>query len=134
MRHQYKVKKLGRDKPARESMIISQAKTLLKTGKLTTTTARAKVTASFVDSLLSKVVTLDNTQAERYVEQKLRDKDFAGYVVGTLKPLVNQKQTGFTSSYKMDFRKGDNADMSMLVLIKQEAKSEKQKAKKTKSK
>lgn len=130
MRHQNKVKKLGRDKSAREAMIISQAKTLIKHGKLTTTTARAKVTSAFVDKILAKAVSMEDQVAKYFIEQQLKDKDFANYVVEEVKPLVAKRASGFTSSYKLDFRKGDNSDMTMLVLLKEEDK----KPKKSKSK
>lgn len=127
MRHQNKVKKLGRDKSSRESMIISQAKTLIKHGKLTTTTARAKVTSAFVDKLLSKAVGMDDKVGRYFLEQQIKDKDFAKFIIEDIKPLIPSKASGFISSYKLDFRKGDNADMTMLTLLTEKRKKSKSK-------
>lgn len=116
MRHQNKVSKLRRPKQARDLMIINQVKSLLKEGQIKTTEAKAKVTKSFTDSLLAKLVDMDEKQAFRFAESKLKNKKFAEYLVGDIKPKL-EKATSYTKKYKLENRKGDNAKMTMLELI-----------------
>jgi len=128
MRHRVRTSKLSRPKSARESMIISQAKTLLKNDKLVTTRAKMKVTVQFVDGLLAKVVKFDEIKALRYVEKALKDKEFAGFVVKELKPKFGKRTSGFIRVLKLENRKGDDAKMALgLLLIEKKDKKSKKK-------
>ncbi len=133
MRHLKATKKLGRKKSARESMIIGQIKTLLKHGKLETTLAKLKVTVAKADSLLSKVVNQkDEKSLEHYLERKLKDKKFAKFILTELKDKLPEKKSGFFRIYKLDFRKGDNAEMALAKLILKDTKKHEDKSNKKK--
>ncbi len=132
MRHLNRVKKLGRSKAHRELMIINQVKTLLRYGTLKTTKAKLKVAVSRADSLLSKVMSKDEKVAIRIVEKNLKDKEFAKFVVKDLKGKLPDKQSGFFNIYKLDFRKGDNADMALAKLIFKKNKKDENKTNKKK--
>lgn len=133
MRHRVRTKKLSRDKSARGSMIISQAKTLLKTGKLRSTQARVKASSRFVDSLLSKVAKMEDRKGFLYLEKNLKDAKFADYVVKEVKPQLTDRATGFVSILKLENRKGDNSTMALARLLVNSEKSGKKDKKSNKS-
>lgn len=117
MRHQNRVKNLRRKKSARESLIISQAKTLLETGKLTTTQSKARVTRQFVETFLAKASKFDSQrELERYVDQAFKSKKFANKYIDQIRDNIAKKDSGFVNIYKLEYRKGDNADMALLKL------------------
>ncbi len=131
MRHNYKVKKLGRQKDHRDMLVINQFKTLVQYGKLETTEQKAKVVAGFADKILSRLAKLDNERALQLLESKLKNKKFTKYLVEEIKPVLD-REFGFVRKYKLETRKGDNASMMLLELIKKEQKSKKSNKKKEK--
>lgn len=124
MRHNYKVKKLGRQKDHRDALVINQFKSLVQYGKLETTEPKAKVVAGFADKILSRLVKLEDERALQLLESKLKDKDIVKFLIKEIKPSLD-REYGFVRKYKLGNRKGDNSKLMLLELIKKESKPKK---------
>ncbi len=116
MRHRKKIQKLGRPKDQREALVIIQAKQLLKVGKLNTTHTKAMATRKLVQRLLARLSTMDEVNGQRYIEKHLRDKKLSEYLVEKVKPVLKDSALDYTHVYKTETRKGDGANMALLVL------------------
>ncbi|MBD3280234.1 50S ribosomal protein L17 [Candidatus Dojkabacteria bacterium] len=131
MRHGKRINNLSRTKSSRESMIISQARSLFENKRLETTRAKAKVTKQFVDELLNNLLSKEGSELERYLGMKLKTNDLNSYLMEELKPSLDADKTGgFTRIYKVENRKGDNAQMALLVLTSKSKSKSKTKDKK----
>lgn len=107
------VKKLGRKKSHRESLIRNQLRTLFETGKLNTTTAKAKVVKGYAESVLSKM-RVDNLSLSlrRELVNILGKNDLVNKVFEYSK----QENSGIRI-IRTGYRSGDNSQMSRLELI-----------------
>jgi len=107
------IKKLGKKKAHRESMIRTQIRTLFSSGFIKTTTPKAKAVKSAAQSLLSnmdsKEISLDTTRKINRIlgNKKLVEKAFK-YV---------KNETYGVRIRKVGFRAGDNSEESKVELI-----------------
>ena len=110
MRHLNKVKKLSREREHR--------KALLKNGMIITTTVKAKACKAVVDRILSRAL-VDSVHNRRMVNRFLNDRKLTKKVFDEIAPLFRNenRKTGFTTIVKYGYRRGDNAELSILKLI-----------------
>jgi len=105
-----KIKKLGRTKTHRKSLINNQLKTLFEFGYVRTTTPKAKVLRTNAESLISK--SSDTLSFNRTILDILGKKDlvkkFTEYSKGEKKGV---------KIIKLGFRPGDMSEMSRVELI-----------------
>jgi len=126
MRHGNKINNLHRPKSERDALVIAQVKTLLENKRLETTRAKAKVVKQFTDKLLYTLVSKEGAELEGVLEKSLKTKNMHEYLINELKPMLDKEKTGgFTKIYKVENRKGDNSEMSLLVLTTESNKSKK---------
>lgn len=112
MRKRNSVAQLGRKTSNRKALVLSQLTTLLSTGKLETTSVKAKVVKHEAQTILSRVAKFDNeVDLNRYMFKYLKTKDARRYAVAYAK-----KAGGKVRIVKVGFRKGDNAEVSQLEL------------------
>jgi len=128
MRHRLKVNRLSRATDVRIEMLISQSYLLFQQGKLVTTTARAKVTRGFVNTLLVKANKLSGVEQMRYIQKYLKSTKKAEFVIEKVLPALDKEKTNYLRIAKLENRKGDNSAMSILILDVQK-KEEKSKVK-----
>ncbi|MEO0202781.1 MAG: 50S ribosomal protein L17 [candidate division WOR-3 bacterium] len=119
MRHLNKVKKLSREREHRKALLRNLAKSLLENGMIITTTVKAKACKSIIDKILSRAI-VDNIHNRRIVNQFLNDRKLTKRVFDEIAPLFREenRKTGFTTIVKYGYRRGDNAELSILKLIK----------------
>jgi len=107
------VKKLGRKKAHRESLIRNQIRTLFEAGVLRTTTPKAKVMKGNAQSLISKMkketISLEN---RRRLQTMFGNTELVNKAIKYSKKPV----TG-VRIVKVGFRAGDNAQMSRVELM-----------------
>jgi large subunit ribosomal protein L17 len=122
------VKKLGRKKSHRVSLIRNQMRTLFNTGVLKTTTAKAKAVKSVGQSLLS-----DLNQEEVSLATRRKAKKILGSneLVNKAIKYVKDQEEGIRLR-KVGFRSGDNAEVTRVELIGYEGKRKRNVVKKEK--
>ena len=111
-------RKLGRDNKHRRSMLANQTKDVIMNEKIVTTETRAKEVRKFVDkmitygkngSLVSRRQALAFLQNDTEAVKKLFDE---------LAPRYKDRNGGYTRILKTEERRGDDALMVILELVK----------------
>lgn len=128
MRHRInKLKQLNTWAKKKDVFIRNLLTSLVKSGRVTTTPKRAKVLKSEADAFFSKLVktyTRYNEEKEsrreciRIIKATIYGEDEWKKVLNELLPkYIADKNKSFVKTYKMGFRKGDAAPITMLKLI-----------------
>lgn len=128
MRHRInKLKQLNTGAKKKDIFIRNLLTSLVKSGKVTTTPKRAKVLKAEADSFFAKLVKTYN----RYNEEKESRRECIRIIKATIygedewKKILNEllpkyiadKNKSFVETYKVGFRKGDAAPITMLKLM-----------------
>jgi len=121
MRHQKKGFKLGRKKAHRDAMLANMAVSLFIHGQIQTTTQKAKALKEFAEKLITFAKKGD-LHSRRIVLSRLKTKSRAiqtsvNFLFDKVAPIFQNREGGYTRIFKVGFRKGDNAEMSLLKLI-----------------
>jgi large subunit ribosomal protein L17 len=112
------IKKLGRKRSHRISLLQNQTRTLFNAGVLNTTTAKAKAVRSVAQALLSDMNEKDISLAtRRKIKKVLGDKELVEKAI-----KYAQNEDDGVRIVKTGFRSGDNAQMSRVELIGYEGK------------
>jgi large subunit ribosomal protein L17 len=110
------VKKLGRKKAHRESVIRNLAASLVVFETVNTTVAKAKTVKSFIDKLLARAQKND-LATRRALLGILYDKNAVDKIFNELVDRYRGRKSGFVKSYHLKERLGDNAPMMRLELV-----------------
>lgn len=116
MRHRAKLHKLGRTRGPRAALLRAQATSLLKKGRLVTTTAKAKAVRPVVERLVARA-RVDSLAARRQAartiyEPKVVDKLFTDYG-----PKFAARPGGYLRLIKVGRRLGDAAPLTMVEFV-----------------
>ncbi|MCX8029575.1 MAG: 50S ribosomal protein L17 [Brevinematales bacterium] len=117
MRHGDKVKKLGRYKEHRKSMLRNLSNSLIKNERIITTVARAKYLKRVIEKIItrSKEDTLHN---RRIVFAFLRDGDSVNKLFSNIGVRYKDRNGGYTRIVKLGkFRKGDGAELAVIEFV-----------------
>lgn len=128
MRHRKAGRKLGRTSSHRKAMLRNMVTSLLKHDKIVTTDAKAKE----LRSVAEKMITLGkrgSLHARRQALSYIRDREVTARVFEELSVRYQERAGGYTRIIKAGYRVGDNAPLSIIELIPEEAKKKKQKGK-----
>jgi len=136
MRHQNKVKTLGRAKDQRDAMIRSMATALFMHGEIKTTVTRAKVLKAYADKIISFAKQGDlhsRRQAARLIYdqaipgaeempapeegKKALEATVLRKLFSEIAPKYTDRNGGYTRIYKIGNRRGDNAEMALIQLV-----------------
>ncbi len=132
MGHQDKVKKLGRTKPHRESMLSNMAMSLFTHRMIKTTDAKAKALRPVVDRLIT-IAKKDTLASKRQVAKTIHVKEVFKKFYAEIVPQFADRDSGYTRVMKLGVRRGDGAPVSVVELMIEKPKEEtddKKKAKK----
>lgn len=116
MRHKKKIKKLGRTRAHRKAMLANLASSLILHEYVVTTKAKAKACKAYVDKIIS-IGKGKDLQARRRTETLLRDRLAADKVINVLVDRYKDRVGGFVTIIYLGRRKGDDAEVSKLVLL-----------------
>lgn len=134
MGHQDKVKKLGRTKPHRESMLSNMAMSLIQHKLIKTTDAKAKALRPVVDRLIT-TAKKGTLASKRQVAKTIHVKDVYKTFYEEVVPQFENRESGFTRVMKLGVRRGDGAPISVVeLLVEKPEKTEEKKPKKKKAK
>ena len=111
-------RKLGRDNKHRRSMLATLTKQLILNERITTTETRAKEVRKSFDKMIS--YGKKNTLVSRRLALAFlhNDEECVNKVFNDLAPRYAERNGGYTRIIKTTERKGDNALMVILELVK----------------
>jgi large subunit ribosomal protein L17 len=114
--HGRKTPKLSRTASHRDAMLANMAASLFLHSKVKTTTSKAKALRPFVDRLISTAKE-GSLHSMRQVASVVRDKEALKKLFQELVPKLQDRSSGFSRVVKAGFRKGDNAEVSIVELL-----------------
>ncbi len=129
MRHRVYGKKLGRNTSQRKALKKGLAAALFQHGRITTTRAKADFVRGAAERLitiakrgLAKAEGANNeaiaVHARRIVASRLyNDREIVQKLFDTIAPFYKDRNGGYTRIYRLNPRKGDNADLVLLELV-----------------
>ena len=133
MRHRVAGRKLSRTTQHRELMFRNMVVSLLQHERIKTTLAKGKELRSWADRIISlgKQGTL---HARRRAFDLLRDKGIVKKLFDEIAPKFKDRDGGYTRVYRLGWRHGDAAPLSLVELVTYAAPQEKKKTTLTKAK
>lgn len=129
MKHGYYGRKLGRNKDERRRLFMILTRSLLASGRVKTTMAKAKAIQPMVEKLITKAKSGKNG-ALNAVSGVLSDADSYKKLLEFTKNRFTARTSGYTRIIKLGTRLGDASDMVYLEFVdaapeKQETKTKK---------
>ena len=127
MRHRVAGRKLSRPTQHRELMFRNMVVSLLEHERVRTTSPKAKELRSWAD----KIITLGKKgtlHARRQAFALLRNEGIVKKLFDEIAPRMKDRQGGYTRIYKVGWRAGDAAPLSLIELVGIAAPEEKKKS------
>jgi len=127
MRHRVAGRKLSRHSQHRSLMFRNMLVSLIEHERLKTTLAKAKELRIWAE----KIVTLgkkDSLHARRLAFALLRNEDIVKKLFAEIVPRFKDRQGGYTRVYKLGWRTGDAAPLSLIEWVTLSAEEEKKKS------
>jgi large subunit ribosomal protein L17 len=111
-------RKLGRTSKHRRSMLANMTRDVINNGSIETTETRAKEVRNFVDKMITYAKKGDLISRRKALAFLQNDNDTVKKLFNELAPLYKDRNGGYTRILKLDERKGDNALLVILELVK----------------
>ncbi|HMK52903.1 MAG TPA: 50S ribosomal protein L17 [Thermodesulfobacteriota bacterium] len=127
MRHRVAGRKLSRHTQHRELMFRNMLTSLLQYERIETTLAKGKELRGWADRIISlgKKGTL---HARRRVFALLRNKEIVKKLFDEIAPKFKDREGGYTRVYRLGWRQGDGAPLSLVELVTYASPEEKKKS------
>jgi large subunit ribosomal protein L17 len=119
MRHRKAGKKLGRSRDQRRALFKNLINALIIHGRIETTEAKAKAVKGLVDKVINKAKQ-GTLHSRRLLLGFLGSQEVVKKAVEDLAPQF-KRVSGFTRIVKLGSRRGDNASMVRIELVKPDA-------------
>ncbi len=132
MRHRKGYKRLGRNKPERDSMMHNLVRGLFISQSIKTTIVKAKEARKLAERLIT-IAKKDDLHSRRKVFAVLRDEDLVAKLFKEIAPLFKDRNGGYTRIIQFGMRRGDNAQLVILELTEKKVVAPKAKPKKEKT-
>ena len=110
--------RLGGSSSHQKAILANLATALFEHGRIKTTEPKARALRPYAEKLIThaKKGTLHN---RREVLKKLRDKDVVHSLFAEIGPFFADRNGGYTRIIKVEARKGDNAPMAVIELVRE---------------
>jgi large subunit ribosomal protein L17 len=110
--------RLGGSSSHQKALLANLATSLFEHGRITTTEPKARALRPYAEKLIThaKKGTLHN---RREVMKKIRDKDIVHTLFAEIGPFFADRNGGYTRIIKVEARKGDNAPMAVIELVRE---------------
>jgi len=110
--------RLGGSSSHQKALLANLAASLFEHGRIKTTEPKARALRPYAEKLIThaKKGTLHN---RREVMKKIRDKDVVHALFAEIGPFFADREGGYTRIIKMEARKGDNAPMAVIELVRE---------------
>jgi large subunit ribosomal protein L17 len=116
VRHQKSGRKFNRDSDHRKALMRNLCTSLLESGRITTTEARAKELRRWVDRLITTAKAQD-IAARRLVAADVTKPEVAEKLFANLVPRLTERPGGYTRIIRKGPRVGDSAPMVIIELV-----------------
>src|SRR3989344_3241631 len=116
MRHRKLRGKLGVTSSHREAMLRNLLLSLLKHEHIRTTVARAKQLKRFADQM-NEMGKTNDWGTKRQVRQRVHDKEALSKLFTVYGPRFKDRSGGYTRIFRLDPRRGDAAEMSLIEIL-----------------
>jgi len=116
MRHQKSGRKFNRDSDHRKALMRNLCTSLLESGRITTTEARAKELRRWVERLITTAKAQD-VAARRLVAAEVTKPEVAEKLFANLVPRLTERPGGYTRIIRKGPRVGDAAPMVIIELV-----------------
>ena len=110
--------RLGGSSSHQKALLANLATSLFEHGRIKTTEPKARALRPYAEKLIThaKKGTLHN---RREVMKKIRDKDVVHILFAEIGPFFADRNGGYTRIIKVEARKGDNAPMAVIELVRE---------------
>ena len=110
--------RLGGSSSHQKALLANLATSLFEHGRIKTTEPKARALRPYAEKLIThaKKGTLHN---RREVMKKIRDKDVVHILFAEIGPFYADRNGGYTRIIKVENRKGDNAPMAVIELVRE---------------
>jgi large subunit ribosomal protein L17 len=110
--------RLGGSSSHQKALLANLATSLFEHGRIKTTEPKARALRPYAEKLIThaKKGTLHN---RREVLKKIRDKDVVHTLFAEIGPFFADREGGYTRIIKVEARKGDNAPMAVIELVRE---------------
>ncbi len=110
--------RLGGSSSHQKALLANLATSLFEHGRITTTEPKARALRPYAEKLIThaKKGALHN---RREVMKKIRDKDVVHALFAEIAPFYADRNGGYTRIIKVENRKGDNAPMAVIELVRE---------------
>jgi len=110
--------RLGGSSSHQKAILANLATSLFEHGRIKTTEPKARALRPYAEKLIThaKKGTLHN---RREVMKKIRDKDVVHTLFAEIGPFFADREGGYTRIVKVEARKGDNAPMAVIELVRE---------------
>lgn len=110
--------RLGGSSSHQKAILANLATSLFEHGRIKTTEPKARALRPYAEKLIThaKKGTLHN---RREVLKKIRDKDVVHTLFAEIGPFFADREGGYTRIIKVENRKGDNAPMAVIELVRE---------------
>jgi len=123
MRHKVDTFKVGRSSAHRRAMLANMACSLFNCGRIETTLVKAKELRRFAERLIT-VAKKGDLHRRRIAFSRLRDKQTVKYLFDEIAPSYADRVGGYTRILKLGQRRGDAAEMCIIMLVEANAPAE----------
>src|ERR1700723_3829875 len=110
--------RLGGSSSHQKAILANLATALFEHGRIKTTETKARALRPYAEKLIThaKKGTLHH---RREVLKKIRDKDEVHNLFAEIGPFFSDRNGGYTRIIKVEARKGDNAPMAVIELVRE---------------
>ena len=116
MRHKVDTFKIGRSGAHRRAMLANMASSLFEHGRIETTLVKAKESRRFAEKLITTAKKND-LHRRRIAVSRLRDKTMTKKLFDEIAPGYAERVGGYTRILKLGQRRGDAAEMCIIMLV-----------------
>lgn len=116
MRHRVATKTFNRNTKQRKALLVNLVRQLVEHGEITTTKEKAKEIKRIADKMIHKAK-VDTIAVRRGLHSFFGKRDVVNTLVERVAPLMADRVSGFTTSYIIGERRGDNTTMVKLSLV-----------------
>ncbi|MGA9375458.1 MAG: 50S ribosomal protein L17 [Mycobacterium sp.] len=110
--------RLGGSSSHQKALLANLATSLFEHGRIKTTEPKARALRPYAEKLITHAKKGD-LHNRREVMKKIRDKDVVHALFAEIAPFFADREGGYTRIIKVEARKGDNAPMAVIELVRE---------------
>ncbi len=116
MRHRIKKRKLGRKTAHRKALLRNLLRSLFLHGKITVSRGQAKEVKRQADILINQAKK-NTVHSRRKLHEFFGKREIVNALIDKIAPVMQDRNSGFTTIQEVGVRRGDNAKLFKVELI-----------------